>query len=43
MNVVFALALAIVGLWAGIEVPTPNGPEPTRSTGPSRWQRFLLQ
>ena len=29
MNVVFALALAIVGLWVGIEIPTPNGPEAT--------------
>ena len=29
MNVAFALALAIVGLWAGIEIPTPNGPERT--------------
>jgi membrane-associated protease RseP (regulator of RpoE activity) len=29
MNVLFALVLAIVGLWVGIEVPTPNGPEAT--------------
>jgi membrane-associated protease RseP (regulator of RpoE activity) len=40
MNVAFALVLAIVGLWAGIEVPTPNGPEATAITGPSRCQRF---
>jgi regulator of sigma E protease len=25
MNVAFALALAIIGLWAGIEVPAPDG------------------
>ena len=33
MNVVFALALAIVGLWVGIEIPTPNGPEPIAIIG----------
>jgi membrane-associated protease RseP (regulator of RpoE activity) len=29
MNIAFALALAVVGLWVGIEVPTqgPNGPQ----------------
>jgi len=29
MNVLFALALAIVGLWVGIEIPTPGNPAVT--------------
>ena len=29
MNVLFALALAIVGLWVGIEIPAPGHPETT--------------
>ena len=29
MNVLFALALAIVGLWVGIEIPTPGDPTTT--------------
>src|SRR5262245_24355410 len=29
MNVAFALALAIIGLWVGIEIPTPGNPGTT--------------